>query len=251
MKNCKVFCFYLFNTITVLCGLLMLIAGILMQYLPAIRDVFLTTAPTVSESQIGVLAIGLIMVGAFIAFVSFVGFCGVATETACMLNLYIATMVLLLIGQIVIGAVSIVFGNKSFETQIDSNFRPMVLRYYQGSDSSRTIVDTVQQFLDCCGVQGPADYPSNKTTEGKDEKSKMIPKSCCSGETEGEISMCLNSTVPLDQKKEYIYQKGCTEEIQQFFNENSKRLAAVCFAVAFLVLLTIIFVCLYKRNHMD
>lgn len=256
MKSFSVVCFYLCNTLSLVCGLLMLIAGLLMRYLPTLESVFLATAPSVSQSQTGLLSIGLIMVGAFVAFISFVGFCGVISETKCMLNLYLGMMVILLIGTIAIGAAAIIYGQKPFVEDVDKYFRVYVNQYNSSINSkSQGVVDSVQHFFDCCGVDGPTDYPNATLPDGYNNNTAYlaseIPKSCCKGNTVKELEPCLNATMPISERKEYYYQEGCATKVETYIHENTIILAGVCFGFAFLMLLTIIFVCVYKRDNID
>lgn len=68
-------------------GLLMVIVGLVVQLVPQIHDIVFSLAPDLTKQQLGLISIVLLGVGSFIFLISFVGICGIITETKCLLNL--------------------------------------------------------------------------------------------------------------------------------------------------------------------
>lgn len=268
MANKSLVCFYVLNAITTLCGLLLLALGLVINYFPGMRDVLLSVAPTVSHSQFGIVAILMVLTGSFIFFVSLVGFCGVINDTKCILSMYTATLVLLLIGQIAIGACTIAVAKQSFKNRTREVFQTRVNNYWSGGATwDREVVDTVQKKLSCCGNLGPQDYPNvthttapsrittSSQASGKTRKNQHdtnyhihVPESCCKVTTSDEIrSKCLNVT--LAATEQYFYHEGCQEKIESFIYDYGITVAVISFIIALQELAMIIFACYYTKKY--
>ena len=65
----------------------MLTIGLIIQLVPQIHGIALSLAPELTKQQLGFISIMFLGVGSFIFLISFVGICGVITETKCLLNL--------------------------------------------------------------------------------------------------------------------------------------------------------------------
>lgn len=65
----------------------MVIIGLVIQLVPQIHDIVFSLAPDLTKQQLGLISIVLLGVGSFIFLISFVGICGIITETKCLLSL--------------------------------------------------------------------------------------------------------------------------------------------------------------------
>nr|XP_039251924.1 uncharacterized protein LOC120329382 [Styela clava] len=97
----------------------------------------------------------MLIVGGLIMLVSFVGCCGAISESKCMMGLYCVFLILLLLGQIAIGALGIYYGKQEVEASFEEHFMKIIKRE-AGTDMD--VVNSVQEFFECCGYNGPGDY---------------------------------------------------------------------------------------------
>jgi len=231
MPECSKTSLYVLNTVGMVLGIGMLISGLFVQYMPDIKNVFLSVAPTVSQSQVGALSIGLIMIGAFIAFLSSVGCFGARSETKCIMYLYVTSMVILFVGQIAVATFFYIFGRGSFSEEINGNFNNMVHEYQISNQLNKAVVDSIQIHFECCGNTSPDDYA--RTNSSSQVKELKVPRSCCRNvTTEMEIeTLCLNTTLSLTERKGYFYQTGCSDDIVAFINKYSLFASLVCFGI--------------------
>lgn len=53
------------------------------------------------------------------------------------------------------------------ETFVKSNFKHTITNEYKVVDSRTEIVDTIQTYFQCCGVDGPSDWSNTKYNNAK------------------------------------------------------------------------------------
>jgi len=239
MKNCHIVVFYTLNIFLVVAGLLMLTIGLIIQLVPQIHGIALSLAPELTKQQLGFISIMFLGVGSFIFLISFVGICGVITETKCLLNLYVIFMVLLIAAQITIAVLSLVYGRKGYDEQIDVYFGEIVKNYDEKIEAAQAIVDTIQQYLDCCGNDSPLDYNSTKLF-GK------VPKSCCLPLVK--IQVCQNGTVPINERRIFFHDLGCKQKMNEFIKTNSVYVTIGFFISVFIMITSVSFVCYFHKK---
>lgn len=152
-------------------------------------------------------AVMLIIVGAFILVVGFLGCCGAIKEVKCMLGTYIAIVGLILVLQLTIVIIVIVKTQGANET-ITSLLQESIRKNYQDSNGGLSFDDEgnlrfairpvklawdgIQVVLSCCGAVNATDYVAAKfsgnynfttNTSSGEEVFKItnakIPLSCC------------------------------------------------------------------------
>ncbi|GAA55584.1 23 kDa integral membrane protein, partial [Clonorchis sinensis] len=131
-----------------ICALLLIIVGSWVQvkfsdYGPELQKVW-QAAP-----------IALIVLGAIILLVSFLGCCGAIKENVCMLYTYGVLLVILLIAEIVAAIMTVVYKDK-IDPEIEKIFKDAV-RDYPKPEIQQSI-DLIQKTFECCGATGPEDY---------------------------------------------------------------------------------------------
>ncbi|NXD33443.1 TSN8 protein, partial [Copsychus sechellarum] len=162
----------------------------------------------------------LIAVGAIIMILGFLGCCGAAKESRCMLILFFAVLLLILIIQIAGGVLGAV--NKSkVESAFELALSTMVDSLQSTTGKDKEYQEQFQKFErknKCCGLtNGPQDWGEN-----------FKPSSnICQCEPEEQSSdLCTK------YQSKYIYKKPCGEVIMQQIKDNLVIIMGIAFGLA-------------------
>ncbi|XP_035741368.1 23 kDa integral membrane protein-like [Vespa mandarinia] len=203
---------FIFNFIFSLCGLAILVIGILMQinfnhYKEAI------------ENNVTVPSLTFIVVGSIIFVIAFFGCCGAIRESHCMTITFASFLLTIFIVQVAIAIYAFVVFRES-NLNVKTTYSE-VFKHYWDSPTQQEIVDIIQSNLECCGINSPTDFESFSN--------KTIPWSCCN---ESKFSQC-----------ELIksYQSGCASELKNFLVHAGKILGGIAIGIAAVELIGIIF----------
>ncbi|NWY74619.1 TSN8 protein, partial [Erithacus rubecula] len=162
----------------------------------------------------------LIAVGAIIMILGFLGCCGAAKESRCMLMLFFVALLLILILQIVGGVLGAV--NKSkVESTFELALSTMVESLQSTTGEYKDFQEEFKQFErknKCCGlVNGTKDWGQNFKPSSK----------ICQCEAEDQSSdLCIK------YQSEYIYKKPCGEVIMQQVKDSLVIIMGIAFGLA-------------------
>ncbi|EDO39847.1 predicted protein [Nematostella vectensis] len=181
----------------------------------------------------------VIAVGFIIALVAFLGCCGAWKENKCMLICFFAFLLLLLILEIVGGALA--YNNKDkIENRLDKDILKAIENYPGKNEKS---INDMQTKFKCCGADNYTDWQSNI----KMKNSSSVPDSCCKSEKAG----CGVGGVK-DPKD--IYTKGCFTIIKGEIEKSLKPIGGLAIAVLVIQLLGMVFalllICRIKSETM-
>ncbi|CAH8483937.1 unnamed protein product [Schistosoma mattheei] len=188
---------FIMNTICLLCSVALIGTGVYIQ---------------VKFSQYGdnlhsvwqALPIIIIIIGAIVLIVSFLGCCGAIKENVYMLYLYSFLLIVLLISELAVPIVAFVY-----RQEIDERLEKSMTSAINNPTKEVTLfMDLIQSSFQCCGVKGPKDY------------TVAAPDSCIKDRT--------------------VFKEGCASVFAAFLKRNLIVIACVAFGVCFLQLLTII-----------
>ncbi|XP_015595080.1 CD63 antigen [Cephus cinctus] len=211
--NCGIACIkyllFIFNFVFALCGLGILIVGVLIH-------LKLTEFSDALADNVHLPSILLIVIGSIIFVIAFFGCCGAIRESHCMVVTFAVLLLTILIIQVAVGIYTFILLKNADELNIKENYQSVFNDYYKNNASSATI-DAVQSSLQCCGVNSPSDF------------SNYIPWSCC-GNSEGSHCTVNNS-----------YTTGCVEALKDFLTYAGNILGGFAIGVAVVQLLGIIF----------
>jgi len=199
---------FFFNFIFWLSGLALIILG-------AVIKVKYGDFIQVSSSSITTAPVFLIIIGAIIFIVGFLGCCGAWKENYCMITTFAVILAIIFILEIAAGAVAYVYRGK-IKTYVENGV-DNALKKYNDTKFSHAM-NTVQSKLKCCGSNGPSDYPKGH-----------IPKSCH-----------YNTTA--------YYETGCVSALENYLKEHLAYVGGVGIGIAFIQLIGILFACCLMRS---
>uniref|UniRef100_A0A3B5B0Y3 Tetraspanin n=1 Tax=Stegastes partitus TaxID=144197 RepID=A0A3B5B0Y3_9TELE len=163
--KCVKFLLFFFNFIFWICGLALIVVGILVQV--SVHNTFMINDASASGAPIVVIGIGVV-----IFFIAFFGCCGAWKENYCMVTTFAVLLSLIIIVELAAAIAGYVFRNK-ISTVVQDSLTEMITNYKNGTEEFRASVDKLQEDLKCCGVTNSSDWRSF-APDGN-----SVPDSCC------------------------------------------------------------------------
>jgi len=203
-------------------------------------------------------------VGMLMTLVGFLGCCGAWKESTWMLGTFFVFLIIILVGEVAVGLL-LGFDESSYQDVITNSVHQTVMKkYHNNTTATVQTFDLIQEGLECCGDQGPADWQrsvynnfrSLNTPEIGIPKSKggssvnlsgnfNVPKSCCKDPDSLECSGYIRNVDPSNINDQVIYTEGCSKEMIDFVEDHVIYLIAVAGGVAVIQLIGMIFsICL-------
>ncbi|XP_022082894.1 CD63 antigen-like isoform X2 [Acanthaster planci] len=181
----------------------------------------------------------VIAVGCLVFLVAFAGCCGAMKESACLLKIYIAVVVVLVILEIVGGILALVF-RENIESTLAEVLSDQMATYEKYDASANNLVDTVQKGFKCCGNSTYESWRGSKFQLMN--PGKFVPLSCCLDEKDTTCNNgnALNTDI---NDKAKIHNGGCTSQIVQFVKDNFLIIGAVALGMVAAEILAMIFAC--------
>lgn len=145
----------------------------------------------VDAETIDSAAILIIVGGAVVMVLGFIGCFGAMKENQCLLGTFFVLMFLIL-GVLVAGVVLVMF----FPETVSNNFKPVlkkVVDEWRSSGSTNQTIDLIQHELKCCGVDGKQDYNSTVPESCKDPSDNTIYDRGCLAAFKEKINELLSS----------------------------------------------------------
>ncbi|XP_029450551.1 CD63 antigen isoform X2 [Rhinatrema bivittatum] len=223
--KCVKFLVFFFNFIFWLCGLALIVVGVIVQ-------VKLNNSIIIKNASASGAPIVIIIVGVVIFFVAFFGCCGAWKENYCMVTTFAILLTLIFLVEIAAAIAGYVFKNK-----VNDFFRQSFVEgmaKYNTTIEVKEALDGLQRDFKCCGENGSTDWANYAPFN----KSGGVPDSCCQNETAG----CGKASPPL------INTEGCVEKINTWIKNNVVVIAGVALGIAFLELLGIVFACCLMKG---
>lgn len=156
----------------------------------------------------------LMIVGAAVAIICFLGCCGALKESSCMILSFAILAVVIFLFEIGLGVAGYV-KHTGLKQLMEGQFNSTMSNYKQ-RDDYRDAWTLLQTELDCCGTYGPEDWESifpNKT----------LPAACCSVINLSQSKECtVNDATP----------QGCLQKLLKIMDSKTLILASVVLAVA-------------------
>jgi len=225
--KCVKFLLFFFNFIFWLCGLALIIVGILVQV--SLHNTFMIHDATASGAPIVLIGVGVV-----IFFIAFFGCCGAWKESYCMITMFAILLSIVIIAEIAAAIAGYIFRNKISDVVQDS-LSEMISKYNNSTAEFRDTVDKLQEDLKCCGVNSSSDWRNFKPT------GNSVPDSCCVNVT----ANCGDGTMT-DAAK--VHQEGCHRAVEALLKQNVQWVIVAALVIAFLQIMGIVFSCFLMRG---
>ncbi|XP_068081467.1 tetraspanin-5 isoform X1 [Anabrus simplex] len=192
----------------------------------------------------------LILVGTVTFIIGFTGCVGALRENTCLLAAYAIFLAILLLLEMTAGILGFICKD-SIKKQATDGFQAFIVHYREDPDQ-QNLIDWIQEdWLQCCGIEGPKDWDRNNYFNCSSRKVGSreacgVPFSCCKRKPNEIIK---NKQCGYDvRKEEYPYdvakiinEKGCVQAGEEWMERNLLIVAIVAVATAFLQILGICF----------
>lgn len=225
--KCVKYLVFFFNFIFWLCGLALIVVGVLVQL--SLHQTVMISDASASGAPILIIALGVI-----IFLIAFFGCCGAWKENFCMVTMFAVLMSLIIIAQVVAAVLGYIYRGKVTDVVHDS-LTDMISKYNSSTPEFRDGVDALQHNLKCCGINNSADWRIYTSEEN------TVPDSCCITETVG----CGQGTMT-DATK--VYQTGCQEALETLLKDNIQWVIVAALVIAAFEILGVVFACLLMKG---
>lgn len=261
VKVTKYFLF-LFNLLFFILGAVILGFGV---WILADRSSFISVLQT-SSSSLKMGAYVFIGVGAVTMLMGFLGCVGAVNEVRCLLGLYFAFLLLILIAQVAAG--TLFYFNVGKLKQEMGNVVMELIRNYNASspDSLQDAWDYVQAQVKCCGWADfrnwtdnaelmnhtEVTYPCSCQDTGDEDDRFSLKKGFCQPPRNGTGTGTGSGPGGNDPDRWPVHREGCMEKVQAWLQENLGIILGVCVGVAVIELLGMLLsICLCRHIHSE
>ncbi|CAH1099683.1 unnamed protein product [Psylliodes chrysocephalus] len=192
----------------------------------------------------------LICIGTVTFVIGFTGCVGALRENTCLLATYALFLSVLLLFEMTAGILGFIFKDW-IKSQATIGFQTFIIHYREDPDQ-QNLIDWIQEdWLQCCGIEGPKDWDRNNyfNCSSRDVGSREacgVPFSCCKRKPNEIIK---NKQCGYDVRKpgfsfdvsKIINEQGCLEAIEDWTEKNMISIASCIFVVLFCHILGICF----------
>ncbi|XP_035211055.1 tetraspanin-5-like isoform X1 [Stegodyphus dumicola] len=182
--------------------------------------------------------------------IGFTGCVGALRENTCLLASYAIFLAILLLLEMTAGTLGFIFKDW-IKNQATNGFQAFIVHYREDPDRQNLIDWIQEQWLECCGIEGPKDWDMNvyfncSSIDVGSREACGVPFSCCKPQPN---EMIKNKQCGYDVRKQdytgdkstVIYEKGCLRAGEEWIEANLVPVAGVSVGVAVLQILGICF----------
>lgn len=192
----------------------------------------------------------LICIGSVTFIIGFTGCVGALRENTCLLAAYAIFLSILLLLEMTAGILGFVFKDW-IKSQATAGFQTFIIHYREDPDQ-QNLIDWIQEdWLQCCGIEGPKDWDRNNyfNCSSRDIGSREacgVPFSCCKRKSNEVIK---NKQCGYDVRKpgfnfdvsKIINEKGCIQSVEEWIERNMITLTTCAIFILFAQILGICF----------
>lgn len=202
MRSNKLF-FLIFVALYFIAGLSLLITGsVAHRHASQFAEI---TGYSIMSGAGFVIALGVIII-----VLSVIGFIGAYKNRLSLLKIFIASLIVILVLQLIAAIVGFTLRNKA-DNQLRTKLTDSLSRYGPGNDNINVEWDRLQQVWSCCGVESADDWKNHGGAQ------KTPPNSCCANND------CSKPTV----NGTAYFDRGCYGSARALFFRYSKALGGV------------------------
>lgn len=265
---------FLFNSVILVAGCALVGFGIYTKTSSAGMTKF---SSILGSNLLPTISLVLIVTGAVIIVLSFLGCCGAIKEVKCMLLMYFVILLLMFTAFLVGGILLYAFRQKIEDAIIQQLGRQLEHSYGKTEEAAVTDAwDSMQKLFKCCGVIGDvnattswafykrnSEWFQNPDTAVRSRDKKYVPESCCrDSENTPNVTKCQGisdkTVIPVvdpplrsaSEENDQLYTEGCYTSLYNMLKSNISILIGVGAGIAVTMILGMVFsLCLCRRIH--
>lgn len=183
----------------------------------------------------------LIIVGCLMFVITFCGCIGALRENKLLLQIFLGTLTIIFILELITGFVAFFFVDKT-RSKVREATHNVIIRYRDDPDLQNAI-DGIQKGLKCCGGYSYHDWELNEhfNCSARTVQACGVPFSCC---REDQINTQCGFSVRKEklesEASSVIYTNGCIESLTNWINDNLHIVGGLAFGFAVMQLLGIL-----------
>ncbi|XP_060759363.1 tetraspanin-19 isoform X1 [Neoarius graeffei] len=232
------FFFMLINSLFIILGISLFGASIWILF-----DTSTVITVLSNETDVKVVAGGLFIIGLVVVGVSMLGCIGVWLENRCFIALYMGLLIAIIFGELFVTFLLLVRRNQ-IETFLTESVDAIISMYgVNGTQTTWSLLDSVQQSAKCCGRQNASDWKTNEFVQSQNT-SDIYPCSCFNGS----CPVFLANEMYSFGNGTHIYIMGCEEKLKDWFEKNVIVILGMDLALLFIQILQFILGLLIFRN---
>ncbi|KAI4794410.1 hypothetical protein KUCAC02_032085 [Chaenocephalus aceratus] len=225
--KCVKFLLFFFNFIFWLCGLALVVLGVLMQV--NLHNTLNIKDPSASGAPIVVIIVGVV-----IFFIAFFGCCGAWRENYCMVTTFAVLVFMIIIIEVAAAIAGYVY-RKKLSVVVEDSLADMIHEYKNSTADFRKTVDKLQEDWKCCGSNSSMDW------KGFGPGDKSVPDSCC-------VNVTQDCGVGVMTDTDKVHQTGCHDALVKLLQDNLLWVIVGVLVIAALQVLGIVFACCLMRG---
>uniref|UniRef100_UPI003AAAF0B2 CD82 antigen n=1 Tax=Centroberyx gerrardi TaxID=166262 RepID=UPI003AAAF0B2 len=206
------FCSAVFNTIFLILGLSVCGCAVWILFDKG------NLLSALSSEELRTVAAGLLVIGAVVVAVSAVGCLGAQGENRFFLLMYMAFLIVLVLGQLFVMLVLLIHRGK-IEDGVAAAVQQIISSYGGSSGAQDRLLDNVQRYGECCGMAGPGDWLENSFIQEVNlTNPTVLPCSCFNSSWCPELP---GFNTSLFGRGNDSYEEGCEKKISDWLEENA------------------------------
>ncbi|XP_078143166.1 CD82 antigen [Centroberyx gerrardi] len=219
------FCSAVFNTIFLILGLSVCGCAVWILFDKG------NLLSALSSEELRTVAAGLLVIGAVVVAVSAVGCLGAQGENRFFLLMYMAFLIVLVLGQLFVTLVLLIHRGKvslfltravgcgQIEDGVAAAVQQIISSYGGSSGAQDRLLDNVQRYGECCGMAGPGDWLENSFIQEVNlTNPTVLPCSCFNSSWCPELP---GFNTSLFGRGNDSYEEGCEKKISDWLEENA------------------------------
>ncbi|XP_026779634.3 tetraspanin-19 [Pangasianodon hypophthalmus] len=196
-----------------------------------------------NDTDVKVVAGGLFVIGLVVVGVSMLGCIGVHLENRCFIAFYMGLLIAIIFGDLFITLLLLVKRNQ-IGRFLTENVDAIISMYgVNDTQSTWSLLDSVQQSAKCCGRQNASDWETNKFIQLQ-STSYIYPCSCFNGT----CPVFLDNEMYRFGNGTHIYTTGCEEKLKDWLEKNVLVIIGMDLALLIIQILQFILGFLIYRN---
>ncbi|NXD17572.1 TSN1 protein, partial [Nothocercus nigrocapillus] len=176
----------------------------------------------------------LIVIGAILLIIGFLGCCGAQKESKCLLMLFFTVVLIIFIAEIAAAVVALVYTGVA-ETLLTATVTPLLKDKFGKEPSLTQIWNVTMKELHCCGLNNYTDLTDSPWLS----EYHSYPAPCCSGKE----PPCSSSLLP-------CFLQGCFDQLLTEIRKNSGVVGGVAAGIAALEIASMV-VAMYLYCRLD